>query len=543
MLASSPIFPRQRLVGPCIGVAAVGLFLLNTLVPIYRPIDDAYISFRYAKNVVQGHGLVWNPGEAPIEGYTNFLLIALEIPFIATGVDPMLAAKGIGIVSTLLTGMLVFLLLRRPGHSWTRAGPFVAAGLFLNIPFISKHAMMGLETMLFALLLMLEAWLLVRSLDAAANGKNVRDVARTTFLAAGGAGFFAGLSRPEGVAVGGMMLGMTALLLSLSAPRGTRAKSLVRFAALGLLTFGIPTICYNAWRYWYFGDLYPNSYYIKVFALQGKRCPGARFLVAFLKQPSTIFFLLAAALRKRWHRRDLIFALPVVFSSLFYLSSGHQMAGGHRYFTPFVPFFVLIGGAGLIERLSSKNRVQQRIAVLVVTVFAVLACLLPGRFYEDAIEGRGWKPPAGGETHFMVGKLMGTLPERHSLTVICGDAGAIAYFSEVKLIDPVGLNDNFIARNATKKKSLLIDYLFRQEADIWFLSKTGASFLKGGHGPLSGMGERIYRDKRFRRYRYAAGFAKNSGGRYQYQVFVRKDNEHVDAITRILKSRANAPWK
>ena len=34
--------------------------------------DDAFISFRYARNLATGHGLVWNPGER-VEGYTNFL--------------------------------------------------------------------------------------------------------------------------------------------------------------------------------------------------------------------------------------------------------------------------------------------------------------------------------------------------------------------------------------------------------------------------------------------------------------------------------------
>src|SRR5712671_3005496 len=34
--------------------------------------DDEMISMRYARNLVEGHGLVWNPGEH-VEGYTNFL--------------------------------------------------------------------------------------------------------------------------------------------------------------------------------------------------------------------------------------------------------------------------------------------------------------------------------------------------------------------------------------------------------------------------------------------------------------------------------------
>ena len=39
--------------------------------------DDAMISMRYARNFVQGHGLVWNAGERPVEGYTNPLWVLL----------------------------------------------------------------------------------------------------------------------------------------------------------------------------------------------------------------------------------------------------------------------------------------------------------------------------------------------------------------------------------------------------------------------------------------------------------------------------------
>ncbi|MCY3959730.1 MAG: hypothetical protein OXG65_15775, partial [Chloroflexi bacterium] len=36
--------------------------------------DDAFISFRYVRNLLEGHGLVFNPGEY-VEGYTNFLWV------------------------------------------------------------------------------------------------------------------------------------------------------------------------------------------------------------------------------------------------------------------------------------------------------------------------------------------------------------------------------------------------------------------------------------------------------------------------------------
>jgi len=39
-------------------------------------VDDAFISFRYAQNLLDGHGLVFNPGEQ-VEGYSNLLWILL----------------------------------------------------------------------------------------------------------------------------------------------------------------------------------------------------------------------------------------------------------------------------------------------------------------------------------------------------------------------------------------------------------------------------------------------------------------------------------
>ena len=44
--------------------------------------DDAFITYRYASNLAFGHGITWNPGTAPTEGYTNFLLVVGLAPFI-----------------------------------------------------------------------------------------------------------------------------------------------------------------------------------------------------------------------------------------------------------------------------------------------------------------------------------------------------------------------------------------------------------------------------------------------------------------------------
>ena len=51
--------------------------------------DDAFISFRYAENLVQGLGLVFNEGER-VEGFTNFSWTLVTALAMRVGVDPVL---------------------------------------------------------------------------------------------------------------------------------------------------------------------------------------------------------------------------------------------------------------------------------------------------------------------------------------------------------------------------------------------------------------------------------------------------------------------
>src|SRR3954451_10285533 len=57
-----------------------GLFIYRTSFVIdgeryFSLFDDAMISMRYAKNLANGYGLVWNPGGERVEGYTNPLWV------------------------------------------------------------------------------------------------------------------------------------------------------------------------------------------------------------------------------------------------------------------------------------------------------------------------------------------------------------------------------------------------------------------------------------------------------------------------------------
>jgi len=68
--------------------------------------DDAFISFRYAKNLASGMGLVYNPNER-VEGYTNFLWTVIFAGFFFLKIDPILASKALLLISTLI--ILIFI--------------------------------------------------------------------------------------------------------------------------------------------------------------------------------------------------------------------------------------------------------------------------------------------------------------------------------------------------------------------------------------------------------------------------------------------------
>lgn len=58
--------------------------------------DDGFISFRYAQNLAEGRGLVYNAGEY-VEGYTNLLWTLALAGFMRLGAQPEIMSHVLGI--------------------------------------------------------------------------------------------------------------------------------------------------------------------------------------------------------------------------------------------------------------------------------------------------------------------------------------------------------------------------------------------------------------------------------------------------------------
>ena len=95
------------------------------------PFEDAAMLMRYAENLANGHGIVWNVGEAPVDGATDFLFMSSVAGLIKVGLSTGRAVRLLGLGAHLLTVILVYGVNRK---LWN-AGAWVAlaAGLYLAV--------------------------------------------------------------------------------------------------------------------------------------------------------------------------------------------------------------------------------------------------------------------------------------------------------------------------------------------------------------------------------------------------------------------------
>lgn len=209
------------------------------------PYEDAAILMRYSENLAQGHGIVWNVGEAPVDGATDFLFMVVLAAIRRLGVSVEDASRIIGVVSHVLTCLIVYAGVRRL-HDAPRWAALLSA-LYMALGPALAHVEAGFGTPFFGLFAATTWYLAYAAFRGDSSG-------RTAVLFALSA-LAMGLVRPEGVFLAIFML------LGLVLFRGWRANR--RMVWVFVLVFGIPGAVYFFWRWSYFGHPLPNPYYIK----------------------------------------------------------------------------------------------------------------------------------------------------------------------------------------------------------------------------------------------------------------------------------------
>lgn len=390
------------------------LLMRATLTPIdgqmYPTLsDDAMISMRYAQHLAQGHGLVWNIGEAPIEGFTNMLYVLIMTPAIVLfgPVWAITAIQVLGIVWVILSAFLAYRISRRAAFSPTHAA--VVYGLTLTYyPFLA-WSILGMETGLLAVL----------TLAALSLAMSPKSRFRPLLPVVVGLCFW---TRPDGILIAGLIW-----LYALSQSH-TRKQMIIEGLVIAGFVGGL-----SLFRVLYFGSIVPNTYTLKVdgIPLDVRLQGGISFIRPFVVSIALPLLIILVALI----RRKVAFAgfcLLLVFVAMAYqVWAGGDVLPQWRMLVPVMPVLFLL----MVWALSSlKWRVA--LPVLVVCMIVMEWEFLPSFIAPFRA--------SDGSALVQIGRAMKAVTQDDA-TIAVFAAGSIPYYSERRSIDCLGKSDAYIA--------------------------------------------------------------------------------------------------
>ncbi len=388
-------------------------------------IDDTFITLRFARNLIDGDGLVFNPGER-VEGYTSFALVLLSAPLLALGIDPVL---GLGILSgaAAVWTLLLTARLERELVGAEAARPAFSALLLLASSAFAYWSLRAMETLLFTALLL------------AAVSVALREARTGRWRGSGCVFALLSLTRPEGPFLFGVFTAALAL-----AERWQRSNwsHLRRHLANLVIVLGVLAIHFS-WRWQYYGELLPNTFYAKVTGGASQLATGLRYLREFsLANPvfaASLAFplvLVSRSLRARFAEPAFALAIHATLAAyvLYVVAVGADFMPYFRFFVPVLPLCAVLA-AGVLRSIPRPAHAAVVLALVALQAAAGLATEQPYRAFVAHRTAQ-------------VGERVGAwLRERLAPDdwIAVNTAGSLPYVSRLPTIDMLGLTDAQIA--------------------------------------------------------------------------------------------------
>ena len=384
-------------------------------------VDDAYVSLRYAVNLLDHGDLSWNLGER-VEGYTNLLHLLVTAALGALGFDLVQAVQ---LVNLAALGLLLWsfhrcALVIAPAHGLARA---IGGGVLLGSTQIALWVWGGLEGLMVAALVTAAHLPLL----GAVLGRERPDLRR--LLGAGVLFGLAGATRPDAF----LFVGAAGVALLLVETWAWRLR-LVAAVTVGLLP-ALAVVALTAWRLRYYGDIVPNTFYAKTaFDLSFRMASGARYLLAAAMQAPLLLGAGIAIGNARgalpWPSR--LLGIGAVLYLLYVMSVGGDYMAGTRMAVPVFGLAALL----LVEAMTRTEEQHVRHwATAALLVIVTLATLI-----------RAEKMEPGAYLGRIVGEYIAqTWPREAVVAVNC--VGSTPYYApQHRFVDMLGLNDRTVAK-------------------------------------------------------------------------------------------------
>lgn len=348
--------------------AVLGAALLVLLAHIARYwflTDDAYISFRYARNLADGDGLVFNPGYERVEGYTNFLWVLMLAGLNVLGLRPEWTAN----VLSITCGLLLWVMVARFAFRERRADRPVAFALIAPIllAFTRSYAVWctsGLETKLFELLVIGATLRAVTEIRLAHEGRRSAPISALLFA-------LGTLTRPDALLIAFCVLAMQTMLL------WRAGKFRVSRTAVAFFTYVVVVGAHVLWRRWYYDDWVPNTFYAKTGGGSWWYL-GVRYVALWIVEYAAVLWtpLIVVAIIDRIRSRRA--EIPLIFTAaivphVFYIMS---IGGDHFEYRPldaYFPLIYLLLGDGTAAIAATARRARLAVAYLCVVLAGVVA--------------------------------------------------------------------------------------------------------------------------------------------------------------------------
>jgi hypothetical protein len=433
-------------------------------------VDDAGISFAYARNLAHGSGLVSQPGVEPVEGYSNFLWVLLFVPFFKLNLfHPVWLPKILGLASA--AGAMVLLRAAIRPDVGSLGSAVTTTLVALQPPFV-VWSVSGLENPLYALII---AGLLLVCIRVSADAVCGRTSAAVAALLA----FAAAVVRPDGVLYA--VAFPCAVLYTVITARPRRDRTLLRPLLTYTSLFTVAYIGLLAFRWWYFHDLLPNTYYAKggpdissireLILLRPATFEKILQLVASVTGASlaglTLVALIVgiaclAALRVAPGRSGFPLILFVAIGVSIYVVLPPDYMGEYRFATP--PLLLL--PALLTTSLFRVSKVslspsRRRIIVAIGLALLLLASGRQAMVRTPAFAANPAVPFARVAQHYAYrfnhyADLLGLA----NASLLAPDLGATLYYSRLRVFDLGMLCDRIIARTLGKDQQRFYQYVF-----------------------------------------------------------------------------------